>query len=567
MTCLPRGTFTRALSLLFCIATIGCGSSDEKAKSAPSGAHGTTTDGAGGATGAGWRADGGATTTPLGTGGAGAGGAGTGGTGAGAGGAGTGGAGAGGAGTGAGGAGTGGTGAGAGGTGTGGAGTGAGGTGTGGAGATDAGLPDAGVACLSPIFADSPPLSGATIASAAEDHASSSYVITHAGITRYDAAGTVVWVKKFDANAVAHRVLVDGNNDPIVIGVFSGTAVFGATTLTSAGMKDVFVVKLAPNGNAQWATAGGGGGDDDANDLAIDAANDIVVAGSFSGAGAAFGQAQLASLGGRDVYVAKLDTNGALGWARSFGGTGDDYTFGLGGDDAGALVGGMFSTSPSVAIGATTLMAGQHHEAIVYRLDADGTPAWAKSAGGDADAWVSGIGMDSAGSAYVAGMFGGTAVFDFDHGVTLQSAGGTEAFLAKYDASGGVEWARRVGHGVLDFGLQNDSAGDTISVDPQGSASVVGWFSGTATFGPSIGGVSAESAGGTDLFIARFDAAGELVCLVPGGGPLDDMATGVAADGIGGVVASGYFDTTATVAGLPLAGAGGPSVFAVKLTQ
>lgn len=435
------------------------------------------------------------------------------------------------------------------------------------AGPPDGAAPDGGVSCASPVWADSPPLGGATLASAAEDHASSSYLVTTSGIARYDAAGTLVWSKNFDPGAVAHRVLVDGNDDPIVIGTFTGTVSFGGAPLTTAGKADVFVAKLSPNGNAQWAVGAGGPDDDDVNDLAVDAAGDVVLGGSFAASGAAFGLTQLASAGGRDVFVAKLDPSGTLLWAKVFGGTGDDYTFGLACDGDGDVVGGMYSTSPSVTFGATTLMAGAHEEAIVYRLQPSGAPAWARAAGGDADAWVSGISMDKAGNAYVAGMFGGTATFDFDHGVTLTAESGTEAFLASYLPGGAAAWVARVGHGTLDRALQNDSAGDTVSVDPDGNATVVGWFSGTASFGPSGGGVGAKSAGGTDAFIARFDAKGKLVCLIAGGGPGDDAAQGVAADGIGGVVVSGTFDTTATIAGLPLAGNAGPSAFGLKLTQ
>ncbi len=564
MTFFRTRTFLGALGLVACAGAINCGDSTEKSKAA-SAAHGTTTTttGTGTSTGEGDAgAGGGATTTPTGTAGQGPGGAGgsitTSAGGAGAGGAGTGGAGTGGAG----GASTTSSG-GAGGSGTGGAG----GSGTTSAGGADAGAPDAGVTCMSPVFADSPPIAGTVVASAAEDKASSSYLVTPAGITRYDAAGTLVWTKKFDANASARRVLVDSGNSPIVVGVFSGSASFGATTLVSAGQKDIFVAKLDTNGNPVWATSAGGPGDDEATDLAVDDSGNVVVAGSYSLLGATFGKMQLPTAGGRDVFVVKLDGTGALVWVRSFGGPGDDYTFALGGDDSGHVVGGMYSMGPSVKIGSTTLMAGQHLEAIVYRLDPDGTPSWAKAAGGDADTWVSGIDLDQDGNAYVAGMFGGTTTFDLDHGVTLTAVSGTESFLARYDTLGSVTWAQRVGDGVLDLALQNGSAGDTVSVDPTGNATVVGWFSGAASFGPAGNGTPAKSAGGTDAFIARFDATGKLVCLIAGGGAKDDLATGVAADGIGGLVASGYFDSSAVLAGLPLSGLGGPSPFTIKLTQ
>ncbi len=59
------------------------------------------------------------------------------------------------------------------------------------------------------------------------------------------------------ANGVS--ALADGSS--IITGVFSGTATFGTTTLTSsAGSNDTFTAKVNADGTYAWATRGGGAG-------------------------------------------------------------------------------------------------------------------------------------------------------------------------------------------------------------------------------------------------------------------------------------------------------------------
>lgn len=48
---------------------------------------------------------------------------------------------------------------------------------------------------------------------------------------------------------LGHAITTDGMGNQFVTGQFRGTAVFGSTTLTSAGNTNIFVAKLDPAGN------------------------------------------------------------------------------------------------------------------------------------------------------------------------------------------------------------------------------------------------------------------------------------------------------------------------------
>ena len=81
-------------------------------------------------------------------------------------------------------------------------------------------------------------------------------------------------------------------------------------------------------------------------------------------------------------------------------------------------------------------------------LNADGSYAWAKRAGGTGDDYGSGISSLSDGSSIVTGTFSG-ATFG---GTTLTSAGEDDVFIAKLNADGSYAWAKQAGGGGDDYG-------------------------------------------------------------------------------------------------------------------
>ena len=118
--------------------------------------------------------------------------------------------------------------------------------------------------------------------------------------------------------------------------------------------------------------------------------------------------------------------------------------------------------------------------------------------GGSGDDNINGMAVDSSGNLYLAGSFQGTVDFDLGAGVsTLTSAGGNDAFVAKYDSAGNLLWVRSGG------GVSSDVA-TTVVVDGSGNVIVGGSFSQISNFG----GVGLTSNGSTDALIWKLDSAG-----------------------------------------------------------
>ena len=103
---------------------------------------------------------------------------------------------------------------------------------------------------------------------------------------------------------------------------------------------------------------------------------------------------------------------------------------------------------------------------------------WAKQAGGSDFDDGQGIAVDSSGNSYVTGRFIGSATFGTGevNETILTSAGGSDIFVAKYNSSGALIWAKQAG------GSEGESGRD-IAVDGSGNSYVTGTYNGTATFG------------------------------------------------------------------------------------
>src|ERR1035437_9994737 len=78
--------------------------------------------------------------------------------------------------------------------------------------------------------------------------------------------------------------------------------------------------------------------------------------------------------------------------------------------------------------------------------------SWAKSAGGTSNDLGQSVSTDASGNAFVTGYFQSPTI-PFGSTTTLTNAGSSNIFLAKYDASGNVLWAKSAGGTSFDEGL------------------------------------------------------------------------------------------------------------------
>jgi hypothetical protein len=307
---------------------------------------------------------------------------------------------------------------------------------------------------------------------------------------------------------------VDGSGNSYVTGYFDGSATFGAgeanqTVLTADGNFDIFVAKYNSSGALHWAKRAGGADFDEAYGIAVDGSGNSYVTGYFEGS-ATFGageanQTILTVVGSNDAFVAKYNSSGALQWAKRAGGTGFVDGIGIRADSSGnSYVAGTFSGSATFGAGEsnqTTLAFDGGFDIFVAKYNSSGALQWAKRAGGTSSDEGYGIGVDGSGNSYVTGYFDGSSTFGAGESnqTTLTAAGGGfDIFVAKYNASGALQWAKRAGGTDLELGYG-------IGVDGSGNSYVTGYFDGSATFGAGEANqITLTSAGSYDIFIAKF---------------------------------------------------------------
>ena len=164
--------------------------------------------------------------------------------------------------------------------------------------------------------------------------------------------------------------------------------------------------------------------------------------------------------------------------------------------------------------------------------------------------------MDNSGNIYVTGSIQGTT--DFGGTGNVLTAAGSDVFIAKYDAAGNTLWARRAGGTNVDRGY-------AIATDNAGNVYIGGYFGGTANFETD----TLTSVGNEDMFIAKYNASGNIIWTKGTGGASSDIVYGIDVDNSGNIHVTGYFNSTVDFGGtgnsLTTVGPGiNPDIFVAK---
>ncbi|NJO58573.1 MAG: DUF4114 domain-containing protein [Richelia sp. RM2_1_2] len=241
-------------------------------------------------------------------------------------------------------------------------------------------------------------------------------------ISKLDSSGNLVWTQNFDSTSLSSGtdIATDKVGNSYVIGTFLSDVTLGNQTLLSAGNTDIFLTKLDIDGNIEWSQNLGGTLSDTGNSISLDSAGNIYVTGSFEDT-VSFGDTTLTSNGESDAFIAKLDNNGNIVWAQSFGGTLLDFGNKLSVDDKDNIyVTGSFEDT--VSFGDTTFTSSSENDSFILKLDTDGNILQAEQLGYS----LLDIAASNAGNVYGTGAFENTATFG---DTTLTSQGLIDGFV------------------------------------------------------------------------------------------------------------------------------------------
>jgi len=345
-------------------------------------------------------------------------------------------------------------------------------------------------------------------------------------VAHYNPYGTLEWAKQAggtnDDGAWGITTLSDDST--VVTGYFQDSVTFGKgeaneTVMVSAASYDIFMARYNPDGTLAWAKRAGGTNWDWAQAITTLSDESAVVTGAFGGA-ATFGPGEtnetvLVSAASYDIFIARYNSDGTLAWAKSAGGTSGDKAVGITTllDDS-TVITGYFQGDAVFGAGEpneTILVADYGNVLFVARYNPDGTLAWAKRAGGEAN-YKMGLGITALSdnstvvTGYFGGYYGGPIIFGEGepNETVLVSELMFDIFVARYNPDGTLEWATQAGgiYAGMSYGI-------TALLD--NSSVVTGYFNGAATFGEGEPNeTTLISVGDGDIFVARYNPDGTL---------------------------------------------------------
>ncbi|MCH8905044.1 MAG: SBBP repeat-containing protein, partial [Bacteroidetes bacterium] len=200
-------------------------------------------------------------------------------------------------------------------------------------------------------------------------------------------------------------------------------------------------------------------------------------------------------------FIQKLDAAGNFLWAKSMGGTFDDYGYSIITDTSGnVLITGSYGDTVDFDPGAASfnLTANGYSDVFIQKLDAAGNFIWAKSMGGTSSDYSYAMATDTFGNIYITGSYRDTA--DFDPGAAtfnLISNGIDDIFIQKLDPGGNFIWAKSIGGPSTDLCY-------SITTDALGNVLITGYYQDSVDFDPGAATFNLTSIGLEDFYIQKL---------------------------------------------------------------
>jgi hypothetical protein len=322
-------------------------------------------------------------------------------------------------------------------------------------------------------------------------------------LVKFNSAGTRQWATYYGGTGFDQSTpcAVDGSGNVYLAGYTSSTtniASGGHQNTIGGGGDDAFLVKFNSAGTRQWATYYGGTGGDGSYSCAIDASDNVYLAGFTRSTTniAAGGHQNTIGGGGDDAFLVKFNSAGTRQWATYYGGTGSDASNSCAVDASGNvyLAGYTESTTNIAAGGHQDTYGSGLRDAFLVKFNSAGTRQWATYYGGTGTDYGYSCAVDGSDNVYLAGFTPSTTnIASGGHQDTI--VGGDDAFLVKFNSAGTRQWATYYGGTGTDYGW-------SCVVDASDNVYLAGQTQSTTNI--ASGGHQDTIGGSVDAFLVKF---------------------------------------------------------------
>ena len=299
--------------------------------------------------------------------------------------------------------------------------------------------------------------------------------------------GTVDWQKTYGGNYHDSSSSIRQTSD-------GGFILASATGSFGAGSADAWVLKLSPNGTVEWQKTYGGDYSDWVDSIWQTRDGGYIVAGGTESFGGGYA----------DIWVLKLSPDGTVEWQKTYGGDGSDSADSIQQTRDGGYI----------VAGSTESFGGVYNDAWVLKLMPDGTIEWQKTYGDFAYDWLNSI-LQTDDDGYIVA------------GVTMSIADDDIGFwVLKLSSNGAVEWQKTYGVGLGGWA-------NSIQQTADGGYIVAGWVEVPHTKDDPV----------EDLLVMKLSPDGSIEWQKTSGGDNPDLADSIQQTSDGGYIVAGWTES------------------------
>lgn len=274
-------------------------------------------------------------------------------------------------------------------------------------------------------------------------------------LVKTDANGTATWIREYGGDSVEWGHGLDITSD-------GGYIIAGETWRRGRDRRDIYLIKIASNGDSLWTGEYGGSREEIGYSVQQTSDGGYIIAGSTTTYGPNTPDYS-------NIWLVKTDASGGVDWDQVYGGTYNDFGSSVKQTaDGGYIVAGQTYSATSLYI-----------DLWLLKTDANGDTLWTKLYGGAASDGARSVQQTYDGGYIIAG-------FTSSYG-----AGQIDAWLLRTDANGDTLWTKTFGGASNDFAFSVYQTADSGFV-------ICGY---TYSFG----------AGDQDYYIVRTNADGDML--------------------------------------------------------